>query len=44
MEYLGGGLVLDLFKLGFLEEIYIVMILWEILKGLDYLYFECKIY
>lgn len=44
MEYLGGGFVLDLMKVGVFFENDIVIILWEIFKGLDYLYFERKLY
>ena len=44
MEYLGGGSALDLTKSGKLEEKHIVVILREILKGIDYLHTERKIH
>ena len=44
MEYMGGGSVADILKAGPIEEIYIVIILREVLSGLDYLHNEGKIH
>ena len=44
MEYLGGGSALDLMKAGVFEELYISIILREVLKGLDYLHSEGKLH
>ena len=44
MEYLGGGSALDLMKAGVFDELYIGIVLREILKGLDYLHSEGKLH
>ncbi len=44
MEFLGGGSVADLLKAGPIEEIYLTVILHEVLCGLDYLHSEHKIH
>ena len=44
MEYLGGGSALDLMIAGPFEEVYISIVLREVLKGLDYLHSEGKIH
>eukprot|EP00164_Ancoracysta_twista_P002907 GFYU01003870.1.p1 GENE.GFYU01003870.1~~GFYU01003870.1.p1 ORF type:complete len:494 (-),score=99.56 GFYU01003870.1:80-1561(-) len=44
MEYLGGGSILDMLEMGPLEEIYIAVVLREILKGMDYLHNERHIH
>eukprot|EP00124_Ichthyophonus_hoferi_P001373 Ihof_evm7s69 gene=Ihof_evmTU7s69 len=44
MEFLGGGSALDLLKPGPFEEVYICILLREILKGLEYLHGEHKLH
>ncbi|KAJ3143844.1 putative protein serine/threonine kinase [Irineochytrium annulatum] len=44
MEYCSGGSCLDLMRPGTFEEIYIVVILRELLKGLEYLHSENKLH
>lgn len=44
MEYLGGDSALDLMEAGQFEEMYVAIILREVLKGLDYLHSERKFY
>jgi len=42
MEFLAGGSVLDLMKPGLIDESYIIVILRELLKALEYLHSEKK--
>lgn len=44
MEYLGGGSVADMLKPGPIEEMFLTVILHEVLCGLDYLHSEHKIH
>jgi len=44
MEYLGGGSALDLMKAGPFDELYIPIVLREVLKGLEYLHSERKLH
>lgn len=44
MEYLGGGSVLDVIKSGDLKEIYIAIILRQVIRGLIYLHSEGKMH
>lgn len=44
MEYLGGGSVADMLKPGPIEEMFMTVILHEVLCGLDYLHSEQKIH
>lgn len=44
MEYLGGGSVLDVIKSGDLKEIYIAIILRQVIRGLIYLHSEGKLH
>lgn len=44
MEYLAGGSCLDLMKPGAFEEVFIAIILREILRGLEYLHDENKLH
>ncbi|KAJ3413223.1 putative protein serine/threonine kinase [Chytridiales sp. JEL 0842] len=44
MEYCSGGSCLDLMRPGVFDEVYICIILREILKGLEYLHSENKLH
>ncbi|KAJ3443607.1 serine/threonine-protein kinase [Anaeramoeba flamelloides] len=44
MEFMGGGSVQDLLKAGALQEVYIAVILKQLLLGLDYLHSQGKIH
>eukprot|EP01124_Arcella_intermedia_P010592 TRINITY_DN1710_c0_g2_i1.p1 TRINITY_DN1710_c0_g2~~TRINITY_DN1710_c0_g2_i1.p1 ORF type:complete len:442 (+),score=146.04 TRINITY_DN1710_c0_g2_i1:112-1437(+) len=44
MEFLAGGSVLDIMKTGPIDELYIIIILRELLKALEYLHGEGKIH
>ena len=44
MEFLSGGSVLDITRNGPLDEVFIAIILRELLKGLEYLHLEKKIH